>query len=533
MDGTTQLTPDLEKKTFVGHLHAAAGSVAPAVWAVVALKLGLHLVTNAIVAAPGGFGFFRDELYYLASTDHLALGYVDHPPLSIWILALVRGLLGDSLFAVRLPVALVGAATVLMTARLAKELGGGAFAQIVAALCATVSSVALAMGTFYSMNVFDHFLWTAAFLCAARLETTDDRRWWLALGGVLGLGLLNKVGVLWLGTGFGVAALLTHRRRDLVTRWPWMGVGLAFLGAAPFLVWNATHDWAHLAFIENALAGKYSGLTRVSFLKEQILTNNPVNLVFWLTGVLALLLAPSLRRYRGLGIAVLTVAIVLLLNGRSKPEYMAPAYTALYAAGAFVWERWTLGGWKRWLRIPLVLTLLVGLVPVPLVLPMLSVEQSIAYAKRLGVEPGSAETKDLGALSQFYADMIGWREKAEAVAVVYHSLPPADQERAHIFASNYGRAGAIDLWSEELSTPKAISGHNSYWYWGPRDFDGSILLVLGGERETLEQSCESVELAGHALCDHCMPYEKDLPIFVCRGLRRATQEAWERVRNFS
>jgi len=523
--------------TSPGHPPSPFGTlvrfVAPAAWAVVALKLAIHLLTNAIVSRPGDFGFFRDELYYLASTDHLAWGYVDHPALSIWILAAVKGLLGDSLFSVRLIPALAGAATVLLTARLAKELGGRAFAQTLAALGATVSLIALGIGAIYSMNAFDHLLWVLAFLCMARLETTDDRRWWLALGGVLGFGLLNKVGVLWLGLGFGLAALLTPRRRDLTTRWPWLGVGLGALGGLPFLLWNLTHDWAHLTFIENALSGKYSGLTRLGFLREQLVQSNPSTVLLWTVGLAALLVAAKLRPYRGLAISVLTVAAVLLLNGRSKAEYLAPAFPALFAAGGVIWELWTEQGRRRWLRVPLVVLLVAGLVLTPLVLPVLSVDSYIAFAEGLGVAPGTSEEKELDDLPQFYADMFGWKEKAEAVAAVYHSLSPEERAKAFIYGNNYGRAGAIDYWGPSLGLPKTIGGHNSYWLWGPRDFDGSVLIYIGGERESLLQIFATVELAGHALCDHCMPYEKDLPIFVCRDLEVPTEGIWDEVRNFS
>jgi len=151
----------------------------------------------------------------------------------------------------------------------------------------------------------------------------------------------------------------------------------------------------------------------------------------------------------------------------------------------------------------------------------------------LGVQPSTSESKELSELPQFYADMFGWEEKAVAVADVYASLPPEDRAVAAIFTENYGRAGAIDHFGPELGLPSAISSHNSYWLWGPRDYTGEVVVVLGGEREGLEDNFESVELAGRVSCRYCMPYESDLPIFVGRGLKLPIAEVWERLKNYS
>jgi hypothetical protein len=138
----------------------------------------------------------------------------------------------------------------------------------------------------------------------------------------------------------------------------------------------------------------------------------------------------------------------------------------------------------------------------------------------------------LAELPQFYADMFGWREKAEGVAAVFHALPADEQTRTVIFGENYGRAGAIDYWAEELGLPGAISNHNSYWWWGPGGDVVETVIALGGNREDLESSFEHVELAGIAGCRWCLPYERDLPIYVCRGLRTPMGSVWEEIRHY-
>src|SRR5437867_12080821 len=129
----------------------------PALVLIIALAgVLLHLATG------WRYGLFRDELYYLACADHLDWGYVDHPPLSIAVLAGVRALLGDSLAALRIVPVLCGVATVVMVGVIGRRLGGGRFAQGLAALCALMAPVFLGQDRYYSMNVFDLLLWTVA-----------------------------------------------------------------------------------------------------------------------------------------------------------------------------------------------------------------------------------------------------------------------------------------------------------------------------------------------------------------------------------
>ncbi len=495
-------------------------------YALVAAKLFFHLAVNLW----GGYGIFRDELYYLACADHLAWGYVDQPPLSIFLLAAVRAVIGDSLFALRLVPALAGAAVVLLTGLLARELGGGRFAVALAALGATVSGSNLALASIYSMNVFDLLLVAAAAYLLARLIRTEDPRYWIALGAILGLGLLNKVGVLWVGLGIFAGIVATRERRWLATPWPWAAGILSALIFLPFVLWNAAHDWAHLEFIERAVAGKYSGLSVWTFLSGQVLHQNPTALPLWLGGLAWLLFAPGGRRFRLLGIVWLTACVVLIVNGHSKAGYLASAYAMLFAAGGVAWER--ILPRRLAVRVAAAVVVASGLALAPFATPMLPVDAYVRYARALGIDPGTDEGHELAELPQFYADMFGWEAKAAAVAEVYHALPAADRERAAIFADNYGRAGAIDYFAGEYGLPGAVSNHNNYWHWGPGEATGEVVIVLGGDLEDHRRRFESVEMAGVATCRYCIPYERDLPIHVCRGLRMEMAEVWPVLRHY-
>lgn len=496
-------------------------------FAIAGVKLVLHLVINLF----GGYGIFRDELYYLACADHLAFGYVDQPPLSIWWLAGVRALLGDSLFAIRLVPALAGAALVVVTGLIARQLGGGRFAVIVAALSTLVAGQILAASSIWSMNVFDLLLVALATLLITCLINTGNPRYWIAIGAVLGLGLLNKVGVLWVGLGLLVGLVATPERRWLRTPWPWAAGMLSGLIFLPYVAWNATHDWPHLEFIDSAVSGKYSGLTAWSFLSGQVLTQNPVTLPIWLFGLGWLLFAAAGRRYRILGLIWITACVVLMANGHSKAGYLGNLFAPLFAAGGVAWE--SLLPDRAPVRAAAILVLVSGLLLAPFAIPVLPVETYVDYAAALGAGPSTDEGHDLGELPQFYADMFGWQAKAEAVAAVYHALPAEDRAHAVIFSDNYGRVGAMDYWAERLDLPKAIGSHNNYWLWGPGDPSTRVWLVLGGDiDDLLEHRFASVVVAGRADCRWCIPYERDLPIHVCRKPLLSNEELWPLIKHY-
>ena len=492
-------------------------------------KLVLHLVTNFW----GGYGDFRDELYYIACSNHLDVGYVDQPPLSIYILALNRWLFGDSLFALRLLPAVSGSFTVLLTGLMAREMGGGRVAQALAAIACIVSLGFIAMSTFYSMNCLDVLFWTLAAYTVIRLVRDGKARHWVFLGLVLGLGSLNKVGVLWLGGGVFVGTLLTPQRRWLRTPWPWLGGTLAFMLFSPYIIWNLNHDLAHLEFIRNATAGKYSSLSSLTFLIGQVMVQNPVALPIWLAGLWFFFVNRKGRSYQLLGYMYVVPFAILIFNRHSKPEYLSSAYAALFAGGAIAFEHW-LSRWPlRWLKPTYVTLLTCGLILAPVVLPILPVETYIRYADALGIKPHSAENKQLSDLPQFYADMFGWEAKAEAVAQIYNRLSPEDKAKCAIFGDNYGRCGAIDFFGKAYGLPPSIGKHNNYWIWGRRDYTGELVIVLGGDLEDKRKAFESVEIAGVSTCNYCMPYENNLRIYVCRNLKKPLRELWPQLKNYS
>jgi Dolichyl-phosphate-mannose-protein mannosyltransferase len=491
------------------------------------IPIGLFLV---LVASALGDHYFRDEFYYLACSHRLDWGYVDHPPLSVALLWLVRHAAGDSLLTLRVTAAIVAAASVWVTGSIARRLGASAFGETVAMLGVAIAPELLSSGTFYSMNVFDVLIWTlAARLFAEILDQPSTGRW-ILLGVVLGLGLENKISVLWLGGGLAAGLVLMPARRLLLTPGPWIAAAIAGALFAPHVIWQVTHGWPTLEFIRNASRDKMQANTPLAFLATQVLNMNPLTLPVWLGGLLYLLLAPAAARYRPLGIAFLTVAAILILNRTSRSGYLAPAYPMLFAAGGVAVERFI--AHRAW-RAGLVAVLLLGRsLLAPFAVPLLSVDRYVRYSRALGISPTTEEKKDVGRLPQFFADRQGWDRFVDQIAAAFERLSPSERASAAVLVGNYGEAGAIELLGRSRGLT-AISGHNNYWTWGPRGRTGDVLIVVSRSRERQEQRFASVEKVGEIDCGDCMPYENGLSIFIGRGLKPPSlSERWPSFKHY-
>ncbi len=513
----------------------AVGGGLGVVAALAVVKLALHLA-SAVVGARFGYGFFIDELYYLALSHHLAWGYVDMPPLFPALVALWRALVGDSLVAVRLLPALAGAALVLATGLFARDLGGRRFAQGMAALGVLAAPIWLGLHGIATMNALEQLLWTAAAWIVLRIVRDGWERGWLWFGVVCGIGLLNKQSMAFFGVAMLAGLLLTRERRALASRWLWLG-GLAALAIAlPSLAWDFLHGFPHLEMLRNIKAsGRDVHLGPLQFLAQQALLLDPLALPLWLGGLLWLLADREGRRYRILGIAfVALIAEMLLLDGRVY--YPAPAYPMLFAAGGVAFERLLerrlAPRSRRWAKPAAAIALAAsGLALAPLTVPFLPPPALVRYLHAIGTSEPRLENHALGPLPQLMADRFGWPEMAAEVARIYRSLPPAERARAAIFGQNYGQAGAIDRFGPTLGLPPAISGHLTYFLWGPRGYTGEVMIVLDDRRDRLEHLFQSVELAGHVSHPYSMPYEH-FDVWVCRGIRQPLSTLWPQLKSY-
>ncbi len=492
-----------------------------------AVALLVHLLTN------GRYGYFRDELYYIACARHLDFGYVDQPPFSILLLRLSQILLGDSLFAIRLLPALAGSATVAFTGAIARELGGRGWAVALACAASLYALFNLAVGNFFSMNAFEPLLWMGCIYILIRIINGGSPTLWLWLGALLGLGLENKHSTAFFGAAIFVGLLLTRERRHFAQKWIWLGGLIALAIALPNLLWQARHHWPTYELLSNiAHSNKNVALSPVQFIAEQIVFMNPGTLPLWIAGLLWLFASRDGRRYRALGIIYLvTLAEFIVLHGKSY--YLAPAYPMLFAAGGLAAER-VFAAHLRWLKPGLLLVILVtGALFAPLAMAVLPPDKLIAYMQAIHLQPPRTETSHTAALPQVFADQFGWEQMVGSVAHVYHHLRPEDERRAAIFCQNYGEAGAIDFFGPKLGLPPAISGHQNYFLWGPRDWTGEVALVLDTNDEDERDQFASVEDLGQIVSSPwAMPFERRMHIFLCRDLKAGVREFWPRVKEW-
>ena len=386
----------------------------------------LHLISNLFFR----YGYFRDEFYYLVCGDHLAFGYVDHPPLIAVIARVTRTLLGDSIVAIRLPSALAGAGLVFLTGLMARELGGRRLAQALACLCAAIAPVYLIGGNMLSTIPFDQLWWTLCAFFSVRLVLTEDPRYWLAIGATVGIGLETKHNMVFLACGIVAGVLLTSNRRYLRSRWLWIGAAIAVGLALPNILWEVANGWPTLEFVRNAAGSKNAHVSPIGFLANQILALHPLTLPVWLTGLIVCFRTPA---YRLLGCLYLVPMLILMATQSARADYLAPAYPVLLAAGAVaiaaVGGAAALALGQGATFAPLAIT---GLLLMPLGLPVLPPAKMAAYSARLtgaGVNDPSREQGKTAQLPQYFADQFGWPELTAEVARVYAALPPADQRR--------------------------------------------------------------------------------------------------------
>lgn len=495
--------------------------------ALAALVVGVELTMGL------RYGLFRDELYYLACADHLDWGYVDHPPLSIAILALVRAWLGDSQLALRIVPALAGGSNVVIAAAIARELGGGRFASMIAALSIAVAPLYLAIAGFYSMNPLDVLAWAVATLLLTRLTARDDARVWPWLGAALGIGLLNKISVLFFVAGLGLAVLATPSlRTHLKTYRPWLALGITLTLFAPYVWWQVTHGWPTLEFIHNASVYKNLALSPLGLLLAQLELLHPFNLPLWLGGLAWLLFGEAGRRFRALAIVWLTVFVILAFQG-AKGYYLGPSFMLLLPAGAVGFERLLKRHDWRWPRVVAPSALLLGGAALsPFALPVLPIDRFIAYQRTLGLAPRQEERSALGPLPQLFADRFGWHELTTSVAEAIANLPAHERAQVLLIASNYGEASALNYFGRPYHLPPAVSTHNSYFLWGPGRSHANVVVHVGASLDDLRALFETCALQPRTASVYAMPYESTSPIVVCRGLKLKLEDAWIQNKQF-
>jgi 4-amino-4-deoxy-L-arabinose transferase-like glycosyltransferase len=486
--------------------------------------LGVALTLVALHAALGArYGIFRDELYYLACGEHLAWGYVDHPPVIALVARVSRILFGHWLPGLRLAPTMCAAATAILAAEIARTLRGGAFAQLVAAIAVAIAPAYLVIDGFLSMNCFEPVVWSAGALLAVLAVCEQGPRAWYGFGVVCGLGLMTKHSTLFFGAALAAGLLATPHRRELTTRGPWIAIATAATLFAPNVLWEVAHGWPTVEFLHNARVEKMVRFGPLAFLREQVVSMHPVSALLWLAGLAWLLFAERARPWRFLGVAWVTLYVLFVATG-AKPYYLAPFYPVLFAAGGVALESKIASPAAR--NAIAALLVAVGALIAPLGLPLLSPAGYVRWSSAMGLTASNGERSDTGVLPQWFADQFGWEPMVTKIAAAYSSLPPEEQRVAAIYGINYGEAGAVDWFGPALGLPHAVSGHNNYFLWGPPQEGRGAVLVALGNRPDLERLYTDVRKVDETDAPLAMPSEHHRAIYVCRGPRRPLGEVW-------
>ncbi len=480
-----------------------------------------------------GYGFFRDELYFIACAKHLAWGYVDHPPGAPLIAWASQKILGHTLFAIRFVPALFAVAQLILTGLTARAMGGGRYAQFLTCLC--VFGAPQYFGTWLNTDMFMALGWAACAWVATRILAGGNNRLWLLFGLFAGLALQGKHAMLFFLIAFLAGMSVSPERKLLLNRWPWYGAAVAFLIALPNVIWEYTHQWATYELLSNiAKSDKNLVLGPWQYLKSNIDSLGTLTVLVWVPGLIWCVCLTGGKRFRALGWTwIFSYALFIVLKG--KTYYLTPLYPMLFAAGSVVIESW-LAPVRRSLQLAVKpafasIVFLRAIIGWPFAMPMMPVEKFISYEHALHAVPERTETTAVNELSQQYSDMFGWPELAATVATVYSSIPASQREGCGIYGKNYGEAAAIDYFGRQYALPHAISGHQSYWFWGPAPYTGDCMIFIGDLPSALDGMYDSVTQVAQTTQPYAMPYEYHRPIFVCQGKRFSSlQDLWPRMK---
>ena len=469
-------------------------------------------VTVVLVVFAGGYGYHRDELYFLEAGHHLAWSYADQGPVTPLVARLMSDIAPGSLTVLRIPSAIAAGLVVLPTGLLAGELGGRPRARALAATCAAVGTIVLFNGHLLSTSTLDLLVWTLVSWLVVRAVRTGDNRLWPVAGVVLGLGLLNKPLPAFLAVGLLAGVLIAGPRRLLRNPWVWSGAAIALVLWSPWIAWQASNGWPQIAVSRSIAAGNStSSQPWWAIVPFQVLLVSPVLAPVWIAGLVRLFRDPAVRPYRFLAWAWVVLAVVFMASA-GKPYYLAGLLPALLGAGAVAVDGWLDRG-RRGLRRGLIGIALVGSAAVSAIIAL-----PLVPADRAGQVV--ATNPDVG-------ETIGWPRFTQTIADVYRHVPGAV-----ILTSNYGEAGAIDRYGPALGLPHAYSGHNAFGDWGPPPNGSAPVVAVGLDRSDIATTLRDCRL--RARIDDGVGIDNDeqgAPVDVCRGPQRPWSAQWSAVKH--
>ncbi|HEX9032842.1 MAG TPA: glycosyltransferase family 39 protein [Streptosporangiaceae bacterium] len=475
------------------------------------------------MAVSARYGYVRDELYFLAAGRHLAPGYVDQPALTPLIARISAILSGNSLVGLRVVPALGLAALVVMTAAMSRLLGAGRAGQVLAALAAATCGEYIGAMHELTTTMPDFVFWTATLLLVTRLVASQNPRWWLAIGGCVGVAGDAKWNIAFLAASIGAGFLAVGPRHLLRSRYLVIGCAIAVALALPDIVWQAAHGWPNLAVFRALQAQAWHN--RVTYWPAQILFTGIALTPIWVAGLIWTLRRGSPgRAFRAVTVACLiSIAAQFVLGG--KPYYSGAAYSFLLAAGAVRAERWLAGRPPVFSRFSPVTVRAAGLLAsaamvLPVAIPVLPA--------------GVLHSIPLQKINYDLAESIGWPKQVAMVGREYAALPASLRQHTTILAGNYGEAGALDRYGRQFGLPPEYSGANSFWLWGPPPAADTAAIAVNVDPALLRREFAHVRLLttfwnGLGVSDD----EQGARIYLATGLRSSWSSAWPAFRDYS
>jgi hypothetical protein len=491
----------------------------------------LALLTVIGLTGSWTYGFHRDELNFIYNAMNLDWGYVEYPPLTPFIARGIIAVFGVSPIALKFTAALVMAIAVWLTGVMARSLGGGRPAQALAMACTAAAPLGITNTRFFSYQTFDLLWWVLAAYLIIKLVQTNDPRWWLAVGAVLGLGVMTKYSIPFLVAGIAAGVILTPLRSHLKSPWLWAGAVLAGVIFLPNIIWMAQNNWITLEFQSVTRARNMEMGRTDNFLLQQLYScTNPATVPLWLGALYVLFLKPEGKPYRILGWIYL-VTLLLFLDAHGRFYYMAGAYPMLFAVGASLWMRFPAEKglslrqiWNRLdtgSRIFYPSLVILGLFFTFTLLPFTPVD--------------SAWWRFDSDLNPEIREEIGWPEQVKEVARIYNALPETEKSQTAVFGGNYGEAGALYLYGPGFNLPAPISGINTFWLKGYGNPPPETLIIVGANKEDVERAFSDCVLSGHTPNPHDISNEetRDHPdIFTCKNLRFTWPDFWKKAQGF-
>lgn len=489
----------------------------------IAIKLCLHFFTNT------NYELHRDEMLYFNMADHLSFGYATVPPLIGFFALIVKSIFGYSVFGIRLIPALLGAASIIIIAKIVKELGGGIYALIIASSAFLLSTGFLLFDTLFTPNVIEQFLWLLTTYLLFKMISGNNPKLWLWIGLLLGLSFLNKYSVLFYILGFFIALLFSGYRRLFISRYFFFSIIIGIIIILPNLLWQYLHGWPVIYHMSELKRTQMVNMRYINFFSD-IFSLNLAGTIIWLSGLFSLLFLKQEKKNRYVGVASLII-ILLFLVSKGKGYYIMGLIPFLFAAGGYSTEKYLKGRLKYISYLILFMSITYSLIALPFGLPLLSFEKLSIYSKKtdhLIIYPFYRwEDGEIHNISQVYSDMTGWKELAGYAAKAYLNLSDTDQKKCTIYVeNNYGDASAIHFYGKEHNLPDAITFQESYVIWAPDSIPVGPFIYINREIGDIKKLFKSVTEIGSV--NNFFFRENGLLVFLCTHPAVNVQEVYRK-----